>query len=132
MSRLSPNALALLAALTLVWGTNWPLFRIALSEISVLTFRTVVLATATLVLFVILKLRGESFAVPKDTDSLAEVSRSLAVLVGREGRRRLVEGIAELLNEKKLPLIESFRDESTEDVRIVIEPKSRTVDGLSW
>jgi len=65
MSRLSPNALALLAALTLVWGTNWPLFRIALSEISVLTFRTVVLATAALVLFVILKLRGESFAVPK-------------------------------------------------------------------
>lgn len=38
---------------------------------------------------------GESFAVPKDTDSLAEVSRSLGVLVGREGRRRLVEGIAE-------------------------------------
>jgi drug/metabolite transporter (DMT)-like permease len=65
MSRLSPNALALLAALTLVWGTNWPLFRIALSEISVLTFRTVVLTTAMLVLFVILKLRGESFAVPK-------------------------------------------------------------------
>jgi drug/metabolite transporter (DMT)-like permease len=65
MSRLSPNALALLAALTLVWGTNWPLFRIALSEISVLTFRTVVLTTAMLVLFVILKLRDESFAVPK-------------------------------------------------------------------
>jgi topoisomerase-4 subunit A len=33
-----------------------------------------------------------------------------------------------LFNEKKLPLVESFRDESTEDVRIVIEPKSRTVD----
>ena len=64
MSRLSPRALALLAALTLVWGTNWPLFRIALSEIPVLTFRTIVLATATLVLFVILKLRGERFAVP--------------------------------------------------------------------
>ncbi len=64
MSRLSPNALALLAALTLVWGTNWPMFRIALSEIPVLTFRTVVLAVATLVLFTILKLRGERFVVP--------------------------------------------------------------------
>ncbi len=38
---------------------------------------------------------GESFAVPRDTDSLAEVSRSLGVLVGREGRRRIVERIAE-------------------------------------
>lgn len=65
MSRLSPNALALLAALTLVWGTNWPLFRIALSEIPVLTFRAVVLATGALVLLALLKLRGESFAVPK-------------------------------------------------------------------
>jgi len=64
MSRLSPNALALLAALTLVWGTNWPMFRIALSEIPVLTFRTVVLAVATLVLFTIMKLRGERFVVP--------------------------------------------------------------------
>src|SRR6185295_2367212 len=43
-------------------------------------------------------------------------------------KQRLIERMAELFNEKKLPLIESFRDESTEDVRIVIEPKSRTVD----
>ncbi len=40
----------------------------------------------------------------------------------------LIEKMAELFNEKKLPLIDEFRDESTEDVRIVIEPKSRTVD----
>src|SRR6185503_18625501 len=40
----------------------------------------------------------------------------------------LIERMAELYNEKKLPLIDTFRDESTEDVRIVIEPKSRTVD----
>jgi topoisomerase-4 subunit A len=36
--------------------------------------------------------------------------------------------MAELFNDKKLPLVAEFRDESTEDVRIVIEPKSRTVD----
>jgi EmrB/QacA subfamily drug resistance transporter len=38
---------------------------------------------------------GESFAVPKHTDSLAEISRALSVLVGREGRRRLVERLVE-------------------------------------
>ena len=38
---------------------------------------------------------GESFAVPKHTDSLAEASRALTRLVGREGRRRLGERIAE-------------------------------------
>src|SRR5215475_12155611 len=43
-------------------------------------------------------------------------------------KARLVEKIAELLNEKKLPLVGDVRDESAEDVRLVIEPKSRTVD----
>ena len=44
MSRVSPKVLALLGALTLVWGTNWPLFRIALDELPVWTFRTIVLS----------------------------------------------------------------------------------------
>lgn len=65
MSRVSPKVLALLAGLTLVWGTNWPLFRIALAELPVLTFRSIVLTTAIVVLYVILRLRGESFAVPQ-------------------------------------------------------------------
>jgi len=65
MTRVSLKALALLAALTLVWGTNWVLFRIALDELPPWTFRTVVLAVAALVLGVLLRLRGESFAVPK-------------------------------------------------------------------
>ena len=43
-------------------------------------------------------------------------------------KSRLIERIAELLNEKKLPLLADIRDESAEDVRIVIEPKSRNVD----
>jgi len=43
-------------------------------------------------------------------------------------KSRLIEKIAELLNEKKLPLVADVRDESAEDVRLVIEPKSRTVD----
>ncbi|UFZ06161.1 DNA topoisomerase IV subunit A [Bradyrhizobium ontarionense] len=43
-------------------------------------------------------------------------------------KSRLVEKIAELLNEKKLPLVGDVRDESAEDVRLVIEPKSKNVD----
>src|SRR6202140_133411 len=43
-------------------------------------------------------------------------------------KSRLVENSAELLNEKKLPLVADVRDESAEDVRLVIEPRSRTVD----
>ena len=43
-------------------------------------------------------------------------------------KSRLVEKIAELLNDKKLPLIADVRDELAEDIRLVIEPRARTVD----
>jgi topoisomerase-4 subunit A len=41
---------------------------------------------------------------------------------------KLIEGIAELINEKKLPILGDVRDESAEDIRVVIEPRSRTVN----
>ncbi|MGX1790931.1 DNA topoisomerase IV subunit A [Bosea sp. NPDC055332] len=41
---------------------------------------------------------------------------------------RLIEKIAELLNERKLPLVADLRDESAEDIRVVIEPRARNVD----
>src|ERR1700738_2168570 len=41
---------------------------------------------------------------------------------------RLVERIAELINERKLPLVADARDKSAENIRLVIEPRSRTVD----
>ena len=43
-------------------------------------------------------------------------------------KARLIEKIAELMEAKKLPLLADVRDESAEDVRLVLEPKSRTVD----
>ncbi|HVY20202.1 MAG TPA: DNA topoisomerase IV subunit A [Bauldia sp.] len=43
-------------------------------------------------------------------------------------KARLIEKIAELLEAKKLPLVADVRDESAEDIRIVIEPKSRAAD----
>src|ERR1700743_2484945 len=41
---------------------------------------------------------------------------------------KLIERIAKLLDQKKLPLLDDIHDESAEDVRIVLSPKSRTVD----
>jgi topoisomerase-4 subunit A len=43
-------------------------------------------------------------------------------------KSRLIEKIASLLDEKKLPLLADIRDESTEEVRLVLEPKTRNVD----
>ncbi|MGH7009955.1 MAG: DNA topoisomerase IV subunit A, partial [Caulobacteraceae bacterium] len=40
----------------------------------------------------------------------------------------LVEALAGLIEAKRAPLLADVRDESAEDVRIVLEPKSRTVD----
>ena len=43
-------------------------------------------------------------------------------------KARLIEKIAELMEAKRLPLVADIRDESAEDIRVVIEPRSRTVD----
>ena len=43
-------------------------------------------------------------------------------------KARLIEKIAELMHDKKLPLLDDIRDESTEDVRLILIPRSRTVE----
>jgi topoisomerase-4 subunit A len=43
-------------------------------------------------------------------------------------KAKLVERLAELINDKKVPLLGDVRDESAETVRLVLEPKSRAVD----
>lgn len=43
-------------------------------------------------------------------------------------KSRLVEKTAELLLARRLPMLDDIRDESTKDIRIVLEPKTRTVD----
>ena len=43
-------------------------------------------------------------------------------------KAKLIERIAELLEQKKLPLLDDVHDESAEDIRIVLTPKSRTVE----
>ena len=43
-------------------------------------------------------------------------------------KSRLIEKIAELLQNRRLPLLGDIMDESAEDIRLVLEPKNRTVD----
>ena len=43
-------------------------------------------------------------------------------------KAKLIERIAELLHEKKVSLLGDVRDESAEEIRVVLEPKSRSVD----
>jgi len=45
-------------------------------------------------------------------------------------KAKLVERLAELIDDKKLPLLGNARDESAETIRLVLEPKSRTVDPM--
>ena len=63
---LPPRALILLAILTLVWGTNWPLFPFAVREVSVWTFRAIAVFTAGISLLAVARARGQSLGVPRE------------------------------------------------------------------
>ncbi len=43
-------------------------------------------------------------------------------------KSKLVERVAELIQSRKLPIVADVRDESADDIRLVLEPRSRTVD----
>ncbi len=45
-------------------------------------------------------------------------------------KSKLIERIADLIIAKKIPILADVRDESAEDIRLVLEPRSRTVDPL--
>ena len=60
------RAVVLLVLLTLVWGTNWPLFALAVREISVWTFRAVGVSVAGLTLLAVARARGQSLHVPRE------------------------------------------------------------------
>jgi drug/metabolite transporter (DMT)-like permease len=60
------KAIPLVLLLTLVWGTTWPLFPVAVREVSVWTFRALSTLGAGVVLLAIARLRGESLRVPRE------------------------------------------------------------------
>ena len=59
------RAIFMLVALTLVWGTTWPLFPYAVREVSVWTFRAVAMLGAGLTLLLTARVRGESLVLPR-------------------------------------------------------------------
>ena len=59
------RALVLLAILTLLWGTNWPLFVLAVREMSVWTFRAIAVLVSGAVLLAFARARGQSLVIPR-------------------------------------------------------------------
>ncbi len=43
-------------------------------------------------------------------------------------KSKLIEKIAEIINQKKIPILADVRDESAEDIRLILEPRAKTVD----
>lgn len=60
------RAVVLLVLLTLVWGTNWPLFALAVREISVWTFRAVGVTLAGVTLLAVARARGQPLAIARE------------------------------------------------------------------
>ena len=56
----------LLLLLTILWGTNWPLFPLAMREVSVWSFRSVSVLGAAAILLAVARARGQSLAVPRE------------------------------------------------------------------
>jgi len=59
------SSLLLIGVLTLVWGCNWPVLKVGVSELAPLTFRAATLAFAALGLLLISRLSGDSVVIPR-------------------------------------------------------------------
>jgi drug/metabolite transporter (DMT)-like permease len=55
----------LIGILTLVWGCNWPVLKLGVTELAPLTFRATTLPFAAIGLLLVAKLSGESIAIPR-------------------------------------------------------------------
>jgi topoisomerase-4 subunit A len=73
-----------------------------------------------------------SFRLRATVDKVAEKGGGWHLLVTEipygVQKSKLIEQIAELIGEKKLPILADERDESADDLRIILEPRARTVD----
>jgi drug/metabolite transporter (DMT)-like permease len=74
------KAIPLVFVLTLVWGSTWPLFPVAVREVSVWTFRAVSTLGAGLALLAFARLRGESLRIPRE-HWVTLIAAALAYLV---------------------------------------------------
>jgi drug/metabolite transporter (DMT)-like permease len=65
MPTLSRHQLALLAALTLVWGLNWPVMKLGVTDFPPLTFRMLSMWIGLPLLALVLRMQGVTFAIPR-------------------------------------------------------------------
>lgn len=59
------RALAMLAVISLVWGTVWPLLPVVLREVSVWTFRALTMLPSAVLLLALARARGLSIRIPR-------------------------------------------------------------------
>ncbi len=59
------HAFVPIAVLTLVWGCNWPVLKIGVSELAPLTFRALTLPFAAIGMFVVARMSGDSIRIPR-------------------------------------------------------------------
>ena len=59
------SSLLLVGILTLVWGCNWPVLKLGVTELAPLTFRATTLPFAAIGLLIVAKLTGDSIAIPR-------------------------------------------------------------------
>lgn len=66
----TPRRLALLVALTLIWGANWPLMKYSLREIGPLWFRAITMTGGSLLLLAFYRARGLDMRLPLSTEAV--------------------------------------------------------------
>ena len=64
--RVSASGLFLVAILTLVWGCNWPVLKLGVTELAPLTFRAATLPFAAIGLLLAARLSGDSIRIPRE------------------------------------------------------------------
>jgi drug/metabolite transporter (DMT)-like permease len=64
--RVTAGALIPVAIITLVWGCNWPVLKMGVTEMAPLTFRSLTLPFAALGLLAIARIAGDSIRVPRE------------------------------------------------------------------
>jgi len=64
-SHLTPAALVPLLVLTVVWGCNWPVLKLGVTDVAPLTFRALTLPFAALGMLAVAKLSGDSIRIPR-------------------------------------------------------------------
>jgi drug/metabolite transporter (DMT)-like permease len=64
--RVSASGLFLVAILTLVWGCNWPVLKLGVTELAPLTFRGATLPFAAIGLLLAARLSGDSIRIPRE------------------------------------------------------------------